>query len=456
MMKKVFYKESLLIVLIITSIIQTGMLWLGGSPSHNFLESKPIQVTPILPENIWRNTGDPFTVSYRVDYKTSEYDRLVRELQEMLGKYTKGIKVQESESLDWAKILSMQGILYEYAIPVSLDELATSKLGLSEVGFIDNVFLNMADSMGSKVKLYLINDAEDVCYKAELSGDFGDLTKIYSLFNIEEMGVGLTKYQPSTKASNISPYLEGNVFLPLSGEDMPIKYEPLRFINPIEAYEEHKQIILDKYTNEFFTKPILKDIDYRTDGSVVFTESMKSIVMYKPSGILEYINLDVSRSEKVMSMLDGYNVALDFIEKTHTLSQAMKQNIYLDRIVQTGREYTFYFDLRYDGYKVVLTEEAKTQMGVEHMIELTIKDYQLIGGKWSIRELVVDEDMQGPIVRELPVSYSEPINKMYTGLPPEMSIPRLEDVQVVYVIEDIDRQMDIKWGVFYEEMWYYP
>lgn len=455
-MKKNRLRVLLLIMLMITSIIQTSMLWLGDTSSHNFLESNSSQVVPILPENIFRNKGDPFTVSYRIDESSREYQRFVKELSRMLVKYARIADTPMIEPLEWEKILSMQGVLYEYAIPVSLDELATTKLGLDDIGFINHVFLTPDDSMGNKVKLYLINSAENVCYRLELTGDFTDLIKLYNGFNIEHAGDGVIKYQPSTKAMNISRYIEGNVFMPLTSESVPLAYERLRLVNPVDVYEDNKQIVLDKYTSELFNKPILKEIEYREDGSVVFTESMKSVVIYNPKGSLEYVNLDLSRSDKVMTMLEGYNIATRFIQSSSAIPESIRDRLYLTNIIRVDKAYTFSFDLRYNGHKMILDPEVKEQLGLEHMVELTIKDAQMIGGKWSIRELQTISGYGDIGMNVIKRGYGDPINKMYAGLQEGQEIPLLEDIATVYEVQDLDKPIELKWGVFYDEMWYYP
>lgn len=455
-MKKNNLKILLLIVLIITSIIQTSLLWLGDMPSHNFLESTSAQVTPILPENIFRNKGDPFTVSYRIDEGSGEYERFVKELSGMLAKYAKTAKLSPVEPLDWESILAMQGVLYEYTIPVSLDELATTKVGIDEVGYINNVFLTLEDSIGNKAKLYLINETDNSCYELEITGEFSDLVKIYNGFNIEAVSDSITKYQPSAKSVNISRYIDGNVFMPLTSESVPLEYEVLKLINPIDIYEDNKQIVLDKYTSELFKKPILKEIEYREDGSVVFTESMKSIVIYRPAGVIEYVNLDVTRADKVMSMLEGYNIATAFIQNSSAIPDSMRSRLYLTNIIQVDKEYTFNFDLKYDGYKVILSPVVKEKLGLKHMVELTVKDGQIIGGKWSIRELQTVSNYEEISMKEIKIGYGDPINKMYAGLQEGQETPLLEDIATVYEVQDLDKEIEMKWGVFYDEMWYYP
>ncbi|MGL6173665.1 MAG: hypothetical protein ACRC1P_03565, partial [Cellulosilyticaceae bacterium] len=411
-------------------------------------------------ESIWRNKGDPFTVAYRIENESSEYYRFVNELGSMLTKYSKKAKISEVGTVNWESLLGMQGILYEYTIPVSLDELAVNKLGIDEVGFIEKVFLYLEDSTGTKIQLYLIDERNNRCYQMELIGDFSDLLKIYRAFNIEDAGSQLTKYQPSSKASNIKPYIKGNVFLPLTSKREPLYYNVIRLANPIEEYEEYKQLLLDKYTSEFFKKPILKEAEYREDGSVVFTENMKSIVMYRPVGTLEYINLDVSRSDKPMSMLEGYNSAIQFLENTYSISDQIKRNLYLSQIVQSDREYTFYFDLSYEGYRIVLSPEIKTQLGLEHMVQLTIKDGQFIAGKWCIRNLEIMQETvreEDQVLRKfITVGYSEPIDKMYGEILEGESNPLLEKVELVYNLDDLEQPIEMQWGVFFDKVWYYP
>lgn len=455
-MNKNTLKTILLGLLIITSIIQTALLWLGNAPSHTFLESTANQAAPILPESIWRNKGDPFTVAYRIENESSEYYRFVTELSSMLAKYSKRAKMLEQGPLHWETLLGMQGVLYEYTIPVSLDELAVTPLGIDEVGFIDKVFLYLEDATGTKIQLYLINEPDNICYRMELTGEFGDLLKIYKAFNIEDAGSQLTKYQPSSKASNIKPYIKGNVFLPLTSKREPLYYDVIRLINPIERYSEYKQLILDKYTSQFFKKPILKEAEYRADGSAVFTESMKSIVMYRPIGTLEYINLDVSRSDKLMSMLEGYNIAMQILENMDSIPEPIKKNLYLSQIVQSDREYTFYFDLNYEGYKIVMSPQIQAEMGLQHMAELTVKDGQFIAGKWCIRNLEVIQSEAHNARQKIITGYSEPINKMYGEIPEGVNGPLLQDVELVYPLENLEEPLEMQWGVFYDKIWYYP
>ena len=90
------------------------------------------------------------------------------------------------------------------------------------------------------------------------------------------------------------------------------------------------------------------------------------------------------------------------------------------------------------------------------MVSITIKDSQIVSGKWSLRELHAVEDDVGLTTGEIKVGYSEPINKMYAGLQEGVEIPLLDDVGCVYVIDELDEDINMCWGVLFDKTWYYP
>lgn len=444
-------------MLIVLCIVQTAVLWLGNSSGLNFLHKKEgaTQLVPIYPQATWITRGEG-TLAYQVegttDYTSKQYDRLAESLQGVLVEMIRPKDLVKMNEVNWGELLAAKGIWYEYGIPVSLEEVAGLK-GEYFKGMmpIDMAFLRLADLRGTSGQLYLINTVEGVGYRAEIKGDLTDIAKIIAAYTENKSKDAIT-YQ-ATITSNVKDYITSNTFVPVK---VPLEYEVLQVYNPISEDEASKVRCIEEYVDGLFQNPLIKTVDEREDGSIILSEQATMIV-YKPNGMLEYINLATNRTEEKMSRIEGYNVAMQFITDSESIPITMKKHFYLSDIQGKEGEYTYSFGLNYGGYQVRLGQAIQQILGTDAILQITAKGNQVIGGKWLLAEIGRPDAYEGQTMGALQEGYTEPIDKMLeqvTTTTPGVIV--FDGLECVYVMERMEGKMHLQWSVKQDGQWHFP
>lgn len=460
------FKLSIMSILIVLGIVQTALLWLGPLPSQNFFKPTQSRYKGIEPSGVWllkpsaSNAGGVSSFAYRIDHTIDEtkreYEHLVGKMQgivEQLERDSNKIKFKNQE-VDWQRIFSKPSIVYEYEVPLELSDIAGLAKSAQSLGKIDTLVLQANNGFSREIEIYLISTQDQQMYHTTLVGDFKEVEKIYSYYTVDEILSNITKYQPSS-ISNISQYIKGNAFMPIASQHTPIAYEMIKISNPIEKSEYNLQE-LEKYVNDFFVNPLLKDSQIKEDGTVIFTEKDKNVVMYHKEGVLEYINLAPDKFS-TQTILTGYYEAMNFIEKTEALTDRVKKGLYLERIEETNQGSTYYFNTSFNGYKVRLSEGVKKELGVEALLAITVKNNQITNCILPILELKVVNKGVYEQKGKLTTEYVEPINKALADEVENNEEHRVfEDVDTSYVITTTDGICYMKRGVLSQGKWYYP
>lgn len=272
------------------------------------------------------------------------------------------------------------------------------------------------------------------------------------MFSSEKTGKAVT-YQ-ATITSNVRDFVERNTFVPAT---VPLEYELLPVYNPIVGDESQRVGQLEEYMDSFFDNPLLKTVDARSDGSIVLSEKMKTMMIYKPNGTMEYANLNATRNGEKMTRIEGYNLAIEFLRENNGIPMSVRKHLYLTDIEQTDTEYSYIFDMIYEGYKVKLSPKLQRELGMEHFVKITVKNNQVISAKWALFEIGRDASDFNDVTGILIDGYVEPLNKMIEyGQMTTSSMVTFETVESVYLMESLDGYMRLQWGVTLDDTWYYP
>lgn len=460
-------KTIFLGILIIICIIQTAMLWLGDFPSQNFFKPKIEEKKGIDPFAIWvirpsaSNTGKPSSLAYKMDYTIEnsrrEYESLVLKLQILLHSSRINAEAVKVESgIQWDKLLTMPAIVYDYEVPLTIGQISGSGEDYPEIGLIDMVFVHSDTKFEKNISISFVSKMEEKVYTLQIPEGFKEFTKVYQFYAQEEVVQGITTYQPSA-LSNVKEYIKGNVFMPIASMKNPIFYEVINVYNPISLVAENGMKELEKYVNGFFINPLLKDTTYNSDGTVIFKEPTKNVVMYSPKGVIEYINLAPKSNNITTTLVSGYNVAMDFIEETEALTEVTKEGLYLANIEEKQQEITYYFDMLYDGYKVVLGQKVREYLEIDSLVKITVRNNQVIS--CSICTLQFEPEMVGGQVREwmLKSEYVDPINEALEVLLKQGKEPiQFDEMETVYHVNDVKENVYLTRGILLDRTWYYP
>ncbi len=454
-MRNFVVKITVLAMLIVLCLWQIITLWFGDMSSHNFLVKRDSTHGRVLaaPKAIWVNIGK---LAYKIDGSRNEYSTLINEQKHVIEGAVKNGKIKTDETLTYESLLGMPGILYEYDLEIGIQELVGTGIDkLAEDIGVRQVFIDMSSYNDAKVNLYLVGNEISSIYKTTLYKKIDAHQKILEKFNNPEITGGLMGYQPSI-TSDKKQYIRDNSFLPLNTKERPLEYEILTIHNPIEEKEgEDKLELLESYVNSFFANPLLKQVDMREDGSIIFSENMRAIVKYEPAGTLEF-NITSANRETKLNAVQRLNKVMEFIESCSGIPDFLKEGIYLTQIMQQGEEYTYKFSYKYKGFGVHLTKKVKEELGIDQILEITIKNNQVVSGKWSVLDIEPAEEpglLKGKLLKE----YGAVIDQVFERYVQDKNeIDQLDIVQCRYIIDMTKGKSHLNWIVLYKNNWYYP
>nr|WP_307992957.1 hypothetical protein [uncultured Niameybacter sp.] len=446
--------------LIVATIMQTALLWLGSMSSHNFLKQN-IDYKPILPMNIWvveSGNNDVEGVNSLAFYLgdttgngKKDYERLTSELSKVVNEYKRDTPLTQLEGVEWNKLLSMPSIVFEYELPLKLDSITGISHTSNLTQPIDYVLIHSKNKFQKDAILYLINSKEDYYYELNVQGRFLDMGKIYTTVTEEDLTKHITTYQPSAIFENVQ--IRGNVFLPTSSKETLVTYPVLELYNPIDLNTESGEQLLEAKVNDFFQSPLAKDKTVYDNGSIVYTENMRTILSYNPLGVIEYLNLAPKQTQKVTNLLQGYNKVLEFIYNTEAISKGTAEKLYLSRITREKDEsITYYFDRTYDGYRVQLSKDLKKELGIDSYLQVNVKGNDFMNMKICTLEILKKSQ-----TKAFKSHYLEALDEMYSYfMKEEIDDWIIDRLELVYLAKGIGAPVEITWGVLYKQMWYYP
>lgn len=454
-MRKNILKLIVLAGLIVLCIWQTTILWLGNMSSHNFLMEKSYIHNAIVtrPKAIWLNIGK---LAYNIDENRGEdANLLMEELTTSMS--SQKVKIEQISHMSYEDLFAMQGIIYEYGVAFSLDEIigiaVTSDTSKIKVQYM---FVDLSSYIGSNTYVYILGNTEEEIYKVTLPSKLELHHKTIEKINTSNASTNLLEYQASI-ISNQSNYIEGNVFLPLNNQKTPIIYEPLRLTNPFKEGDlKAQQKELEAYVNTFFNNPLLKEVKVTTEGSIIYSENMKTSVRYSPKGTLEF-NISSKTEADKLTPLERMKKLNTFINECAGIPAYLKRGIYLRNIKedQLNNEWTYQFGYKYDGFPIVLKENVKEELEIDAILELVIKNNQIVSGKWIVLE--IDIDSEGGLNKgEFTIDFNTAIGNMDKEYNESEEIGLLQDLQCSYIIDSLDQRLKFGWMARYNDDLYYP
>lgn len=450
-MKRNFVRVGILSVLILLGIGQTMMLWLGNMPSHNFFRQKGTSSREyyVYPKHIWINKNGS---AYKLEGYNTEESQRYRLIEELCNELRKEkIEIVENTKTSYTQLLSLQGIIYEYGMPLSLSELLGKSIKINNKEITErfkNIFVDVSTHENYKAYVYLITEEDEVKYRITIEGKLPDEYKIMSYFangEYEDVVAGYKNYHASLLDNNMSDFLKNNIFYPLGNQDMPVSYQMLKFQPVVTKGDEQH---LENYVNDLFKNPIYKQ-QTTTDSAVIFNDNLNISVQYEYNGTLEFTRVLTGDEEK-SDAINRMDLVCTFIKETEAMPEFLKEGIYLSDIHKEkgSGEVTYYFNYQYDGFDIILTKEIKEQLGIEAYVELTIKDGIITHGKWlMIQPQVVFNNTPEDLTTEFYESSSELKENLELGA-------QLEDMACAYIFRNKDEILEFKWVACDEQYFY--
>ena len=450
-------KNVILIGLITLSIWQTGKLWLGDLSGLSFFApSKKNMLEQIEPESIWIVPGAPGTLIYRLGEENREYQSVRDEIEKNIRTYLQVSKIEKESELDWKEIFTRKGILYEYPMPVTYGEMigVTVAKDKSLIQEIDYIFIPLSDDYGSLTKWQLISSEEKKSIAINVQGQFENMKAFRDLLS-DEVLTYKVKYQPTFGMVGIS---NENLFLPISSKDTPISYDVLEWHNPLEQEEDLNKF--NPYINHYFLNPLLKKEEITDEGVYIFSELMKAVVKYDPSGIFEYSNIGATKNRRKIPRLEAYNIGRAFLQKNESMTKEIKNTLFLSKIEETMTGYIFHYDMRVKGVPLYFSAKERKRLGMDHMAQITVVGSEVSNFKWNASEVrpKTRTYASDPKTNYFNMKYTEAINKVleYAASKKELSNLVIDDMRWVYMISGAHEDVQVRWIVLYDGEWYSP
>ena len=455
-MKSNFIRLGILGTLIILCIWQTTQLWLGDASSHNFFTNTSSDIVT-QPKEIWVNKNG---LAYKIDGDNDESRLgLITELSTIIKKGQYKITAEEKYTYD--QLLTRQGFVYEYGTSLSMEEIlgyvVNQENSKKEMDKVTELFIDISEGDNYRNYIYLINETQKVVAKLTLEGRLELHNKTIEHYNDENKTEGIKTYQASLLNANYSNAFERNVFYPLNNKNMPIIYKEL-YLQPVISGDtsEEKMTNLESYVDCFFKNPLYKQHNVTSDG-IIFSDSLNLNIHYSNEGVLEFKRRLTGESTK-LSAVEKMNKINGFIEESDAIPEGLKRGLYLKEIVEDGEtgETVYRFGYRFEGFEVLLTDYAKTELKVQEFLELAIKSNQIVRGSWVMFELV-GQDKETASYKELTREGYIAINdtRQLCGIRSLEENP-LGYIECAYIVQSVASKVDFDWAAEYQGNWYYP
>lgn len=453
-MKNNFIRLGILGTLIILCIWQTTLLWLGDTSSHNFLNNNVAEIVT-QPKEIWVNKNG---LAYKID-GDNDGSRLGL-IAELSNEIKKGQYVLVAEDkYTYAQLLTRQGFVYEYGASLSIDEIfgfaVNKESNRKELDKVSELFIDISEGDSYRSYIYFINDKQEVIQKMTLEARLELHNRTVAHYNDENKIEGIKTYQASLLHIDYSKAFLENVFYPLNNHNMPITYKELSLQPIITGETEEDQVAsLEAYVNSFFKNPLYKEWTVTTDG-IVFSDSLNMNVRYSNTGVMEFKKLITGDVVKVSS-LEKLNKVNSFITTSPAIPSQLKKGLYLKTVLENKEtEETIYqFGYRYEGFEVLLTDDAKEQLKIGEFLELAVKGNEVVRGSWLMLELV-DKGIVGyrELTKEGKVAIED--TKQLCDIS-DLEANPLGYLECAYIIGDIESELEFDWVALFEDKWYFP
>lgn len=434
-------KNLFIVFLCVLAVYQTSGLWFEDISGRNFFYTffAAQNRTSIHlgeydftnPQNIILGFGNKSFNRFFTGKRAKELNDKIDESMKYLavnGEYV------ETKYLDWNELLASKVVICYYAIDMPMSSYMNVMGAKSFQSFsskqktFDTLAIVPARSTGENLKTYFINTKDNTTavfsYKKNKTSD-----NLYA--SIEEI------QKQSNNRSYMSTHQSGfemfnyNVFLPQivqnkENTNTNVVYSPIKFSNP---YEDN----IEKYVDVFFENPVAKWSGRDVNNGAYMYSDENIVVRYYPSGLIEYANYSVGTNSEDNSLATAFNIAIELIQKDMTIYD----NMYLSKMVKTEDTWRFGFDYYINDYPIVLSDELKLQLGIEHMLEVTVKNGIATGYKHYLCSIEIE-----PEIKNVSVNFSTVLDKIMSG----NNLDKIDDMYLSYII-DGNNKSDLMWIV---------
>lgn len=444
------FKNITISLLCILAVYQTGRLWFDDISGHSlfyFISSAQNRAYQSYGEEFDFTTPQNVVISFGNNnfnrfYIDKENMKLNDKIDECIKYMVQAGEYTVTKYIDWNEILSYKSVICYYGIDMPTDSYIKSFGGDSSQNFSNRqkyfnaIAIVPARTTGEYLKAYLINEFDNSCavfsYKKNKFSD-----NLYAAIEEIQKQTNNVSYV-STYQSEFNMF-KYNLFLPQKA-DSGIPYKPIKFVNPFWDNTSEKITFqeMETYTELFFENPSARWSDDGKDNDGIYTFSDENIVVrYYPSGVLEYANYSINVGNANNSFESAFNAASDLIVKDRNLQH---ENLYLSYAKNTENIWRFGFDYYYGDFPVVISDELKQKLNLEHIIEIEVEKGAVTNYRHYIYNMI-------PSLKDsyVSVDFSTVLNRIIGNN--SLNSNGIENMYLSYVIDETSDYLDLKWIV---------
>ncbi|MDR2903315.1 MAG: hypothetical protein LBU77_02230 [Clostridiales bacterium] len=365
--------------LVVLTFFQTGELWFGGTPNHNFFYSffsagangSDMASLPDLTKP-YRIAASVEQGRYKIKYSGISASEQKKTLDDAVTTlFAKGTYVGQS-AMDWS-VLS-KSLLFEYHCAVPTDAFSAAyrqKAGLLTTRFaaFDRILLVPGNTAYEPASVLFHDAAADQCHTFRI--DQSDLNQTIKAAR-EKLSVADNRlyYTASSSLSALPVNLfSKHVFVPM-WDDAALSYADIEKINPYADGGFVLSYTVGDNINMFFNNPGRKQ--YTLINDVLTFSDETTVVKYHQSNILECNNYRTADTDKPTTFATAFNQAVEFIKLDTTIGA--ENEYYLADYYEDTGEWHLFFDFTVNDFPVFLSNRAGSTPELTHAIEITVSD----------------------------------------------------------------------------------
>ncbi|WP_105617324.1 hypothetical protein [Vallitalea okinawensis] len=445
-----------LMLLIFTSVYQTGRLWFDGISNYN----------PFSRDVIF---GTFNTVSYASKGNDSTYN--ITQPQEMIvylsstdpsfaviensggdykTLYTKSLEILKSFTSTEQQILDVdydafwegvQGsLIFKYDYVVSNDIYnkevdIDNKIDISLIGGIDTIVIELIKTANQDVHVYLINSENKQMIQLTQTIDsalFNELYKIEDKVIYDEYfdtKVNIEFAYLSTEKTNKKQFEGQNLFLRVPRSISSYYLKDSQFIDIIKPFVAKNKVDNDEFSEyaQSFFNHLPQHTKDENEQYYLYWDSSASI-KYNIDGLLEY-NRTIDSDVKLQEISKAYDVAMDFMKQY----SKWKEFYLVNYEIGLAEEVTFYFEYRLDDYPLLI--EGLDQIGLTYPAQVTVSGNQVENAKMYMIQLGVNGSNKNISSKDY---YNDVLDR-------EAVKDHIEDIYIAYVTEVGEENIEMNW-----------
>ena len=372
----------------------TYLLWFNQISDFAFLNSTSNEIVykteEINPYRIISNIGEEqFDIIYSGISQSSQLYILNKIIVETLenGKFI------DEVYLDYSNFENQNFYIYDYPFNMDIEvfmeifgfhysSVQKEVESFDEIIFVEN---------SPYIDVYFVNEYDKIAKHFQIKDE-------YLCYELKLLKEQIKNENEIPYISNVDTY--GNIYF-------EPEFVPYPYIIAENKYSNDGQIGFDsvsKYVNVFLNPQTMSD-PRPLNGAYTFGDKNK-VVMYYPTNVIEYSDYEISNQKEYSNFSKSYNIAISFINK----DLAVSNEYYLADYTIKNDEITFYFDYVINNTPIIMTEELKNFTGLNHTIEITVENGQVVNyKKYAYSFYNIDESSTQDVEFKNQLIYNQPV-----------------------------------------------